>query len=137
MHASEACLALQPCLPCVPTAELSNKPAVVAAIGYADKVELRVLRPDSVANPAALSYKVDVHNKDGSAVADKQGVVPTADSAPGTIYNATTLTLTLGCVHGCLAGGHHVVWRCSLMAACIAVPLHRLLCCMHALLACL
>lgn len=137
MHASEAGLGLQPCLPCVATAELSNKPAVIAAIGYADKVELRVLRPDSVANPAALSYKVDVHNKDGSAVTDKQGLAPTADLAPGTIYNATTLTLTLGCVPSCLAGGHHVLWRGSLIVSCIAVPPPRLRCCMHALLACL
>lgn len=32
---------------------------------------------------------------DGSPVAGKQGLVPTADAAPGTIYNPTTLTLAL------------------------------------------
>lgn len=40
------------------SAELSNKPAVIAATGYADKVVLKVLRPETLVDPVALKYKV-------------------------------------------------------------------------------
>lgn len=39
-------------------AELSNKPAVTAVTGYDDRAVLMVLRPETLANVTALSYKV-------------------------------------------------------------------------------
>lgn len=39
-------------------AELSNAPAIIGAAGFNERVELKVLRPDTLASVAALSYKV-------------------------------------------------------------------------------
>ncbi|PRW20837.1 Ig-like domain repeat [Chlorella sorokiniana] len=75
--------------------ELSNKPAVISVAGYADKAVLTVLRPETLANVNALSYKVVVYDKAGAAITGKEALVPTADSNPGTIYTPTSLTLSL------------------------------------------
>ncbi len=40
------------------TADLSNRPAIIGASGFSNRVELRVLRPDTLANAAALTYEV-------------------------------------------------------------------------------
>lgn len=39
-------------------ADLSNAPAIIGAAGFNERVELKVLRPDTLASVAALSYKV-------------------------------------------------------------------------------
>lgn len=41
-------------------ADLSNRPAVIGASGFSNRVELRVLRPDTLANAAALTYEVSM-----------------------------------------------------------------------------
>lgn len=87
-------------LGCSLPAELSNKPAVVSATGYADKVVLKVLRPETLADTTALSYKVCTHPTGRLACCDRQGAW----------YSPAIATGPSPCHASYVAKGMHGAW---------------------------